>query len=76
MFAFIELDSVHWLIGGLLVTCCVVTVVIVLVLRAGRGIEDPALRKMCPFCGELIQEQASKCEYCGGLLDKPCRSGK
>jgi hypothetical protein len=68
MFAFIELDSVHWLIGGLLVTGCVVTVVIVLVRRGGRSIEDPAWRKMCPFCGELNQKDASKCDYCGGLI--------
>ena len=76
MFAFSELDSVHWLICGLLVKGCVVTVVIVLVRRAGRGVEDLALRKMCPNCGELIQEKASKCEYCGGLIDKARRSGK
>ena len=77
MFAFMELDSVHWLICGLLVLGCVVTVVIVLVRRRGRSIEDPGVqRKMCPFCGELIQEDASKCEYCRGLIDKPRRSGK
>ena len=38
MFAFMELDSVYWLICGLLVTGCVVSVVIVLVLRARNGV--------------------------------------
>jgi rRNA maturation endonuclease Nob1 len=75
MFAFVELDSVHWLLG-LLVTCCVVTFVVVLVRRAGRSIEDPALRKMCPLCGQLIPKQAGKCEYCGGSIDKSRRGDK
>jgi hypothetical protein len=70
MLAFFELDSVHWLIGGLLVTGCVVTVVVVIVRRAGRASEDLALRKMCPHCSELVQEKARKCDYCGRLLDK------
>ena len=68
MFAFSGLDAVYWLIG-LLVTGGVVTVVIVLVRRAGRSIEDPAQRKMCPHCGELVQEQATKCKHCGEFLD-------
>jgi hypothetical protein len=76
MSAFFELDFVHCLIAGLLVTCCVVTVVVVLVLRTGRSIEDPAMRKMCPNCSELVQEQASKCDYCGGLIDKLRGGGK
>ena len=37
MFAFFEIDSVYTHLG-LLVTCCVVTVVVVLVLRARKGV--------------------------------------
>ena len=27
------------------------------------------LRKMCPHCGELVQEQTTKCKHCGEFLD-------
>ena len=73
---FLRLDPIHWVICGILVIGGVVTVVIVLVRRPGRGAQGPGLRKMCPYCGELIQEQASKCDYCGGLIDKSRRSDK
>lgn len=39
-------------------------------ISAGDGTETAPGRVPCPYCDELIREQAKKCKHCGEFLDK------
>ncbi len=58
------------LILSIILSVSVVLAGTLLLLRAADGWRSTAGLKQCPFCAELIKQEARVCRYCGRDLEQ------